>query len=100
MKCKDIVDVGVSLGIRYRKLSDKPAEKIHREMISMWLTKQDDVSTPTLRSLINALKEYGFSGNIEKIECDNVSPIAVTTNRHATEEAENTSSAAAIGNGK
>ena len=72
---QDVINVGVSLGLDYGKLSDISADKIHLAMISSWLNKQDYVientGTPTLRTLISALKENELNGSAEEIEKDN-----------------------------
>ena len=72
---QDVINVGISLGLDYGKLSDVSADKIHLTMINSWLNKQDYVmettGTPTLRNLINALKDNSLNGNAEVIEKDN-----------------------------
>ena len=75
LRKQDYINVGVSLGLDYDKLSDVSADEIHLTMISWWLKKQDYVmtltGTPTLRTLISALRENRLNGNAEEIEIDN-----------------------------
>ena len=70
---QDVIDVGISLGLDYNKLSDAGADK--NSMISSWLNRQDYVmettGIPTLRNLISALRENQLNGNVEEIEKDN-----------------------------
>ena len=70
---KDIVTIGCSLGLDYRKLSDLTVDKLPlHEMVHWWLEKRDNTmsisGTPTLNSLIKALKVNGFNGHVQNIE--------------------------------
>ncbi len=67
-----IVKVGVSLGLYYENLYDLNSDDIPHNMVHMWLIKQDNVikesGTPTWRSLIKALQDNDFNGNVHYIK--------------------------------
>ena len=72
----DIVKVGTSLGLNYTELSGLIAVTAPHEMIRWWLQKRHDVmkisGTPSLRSLIGALRKNGLNGHAKIIEDCNV----------------------------
>lgn len=68
----DIATIGTSLGLKFSKLSGLATDGLPHQMVDWWLKMKDDVldvsGTPTLSSLIKALKENGFNGHAKNIE--------------------------------
>ena len=67
----EIRNVGVHLGLSFRKLKSIREEDIPDETISRWLREDDDVTktsgSPSWQSLVKALEEAGYNGVVANI---------------------------------
>ena len=71
LKSTEIRNVGVNLGLSFRKLKSIREEDIPDETISRWLREDDDVTEtsghPSWQSLVQALEEAGYNGVVANI---------------------------------
>ena len=67
----EIRNVGVYLGLSFRKLKSIREEDVQDETISHWLREDDDVTetsgSPSWQSLVQALEEAGHNGVVVNI---------------------------------
>lgn len=76
LKKRDLVKIGIELGLDYNRLDSIAEHEFPHEMVRIWLLKVDNVvkfsGTPTLNSLARALKAKGFTGHADKISRRNI----------------------------
>lgn len=63
---KELIDVGVTLGLDYIHLANMNPDSLHQDMVHSWLRKDDNVlkesGPPTWGSLVKALEQNGLKG--------------------------------------
>ena len=67
-----LYELGGELGLNITKLKRIPAQQLPLELCEQWLRGDDDVlqtsGTPTLSSLVRAMRSIGASGVTDRIE--------------------------------